>query len=77
MREPNDLSIAIGVDRRAFLKATGVVVVAFSVAAARERAAQGRQSGATRGLVSGPPDPNAVDSYIAINADNTATLYTG
>ena len=30
-----------------------------------------------RGLVSGPPDPNEVDSYIAINADNTATIYLG
>ena len=30
-----------------------------------------------RGPVSGPPDRNAVDSYIAIHADNTATLYAG
>jgi CO/xanthine dehydrogenase Mo-binding subunit len=30
-----------------------------------------------RGLVSGPPDPGQVDSYIAIHPDNTATLYTG
>ena len=30
-----------------------------------------------RGPISGPPDRNAVDSYIAIHADNTATLYAG
>ena len=30
-----------------------------------------------RGLVSGPPDPGQVDSYIAIHPDNTATLLPG
>ncbi len=78
MREPNDISNDIGgVDRRAFLKATGVVVVAFSVAGRGRAQPKVGKAAPTRGLVSGPPDPNAVDSYIAINADNTATLYTG
>jgi CO/xanthine dehydrogenase Mo-binding subunit len=78
MREPNDLSNDIGgVDRRAFLKATGVVIVAFSIADRGRAQSKDAKAAPTRGLVSGPPDPNAVDSYIAINADNTATLYTG
>jgi nicotinate dehydrogenase subunit B len=64
--------------RRDFLKTTGVVVVGFSVA--DKVAAQTPSAGAPgvqRGLVSGPPDPRQVDSYIAIHPDNTATLYTG
>jgi CO/xanthine dehydrogenase Mo-binding subunit len=64
--------------RRDFLKTTGVVVVGFSIA--DKLAAQTPGDGAAgmqRGLVSGPPDPGQVDSYIAIHPDNTATLYTG
>ena len=30
-----------------------------------------------RGLVSGPPDPAQVDSYVAIHPDNTATIFAG
>ncbi len=64
--------------RRDFLKTTGVVVVGFSVAERVTAQAPGSgASGVQRGLVSGPPDPGQVDSYIAINPDNTATLYTG
>ena len=32
---------------------------------------------AARGDVAGPPDPNAIDTWIAIHADNTATVYFG
>jgi CO/xanthine dehydrogenase Mo-binding subunit len=32
---------------------------------------------AARGEVAGPPDPNAIDSWIAVHADNTATVYFG
>src|SRR5688572_26889617 len=64
--------------RRDFLKTTGVVVVAFSIGAKMRAAAQPSTSPAiARGLVSGPHDPNDIDSYIAINADNTATIYSG
>ena len=62
------------VARREFLKSTGVVIVAFSMAG-YGRAQTG--AAAVRGPVSGPPDRNSVDSYIAIHTDNTATLYTG
>ena len=36
-----------------------------------------RTAAAARGDVAGPPDPRAVDSWIAIHADNTATIYFG
>ena len=64
--------------RREFLQTTGVVVVAFSMA--RKVSAQSQTSGAAgaqRGPVSGPHDRNSIDSWIAIHADNTATLYAG
>jgi CO/xanthine dehydrogenase Mo-binding subunit len=64
--------------RRDFLTTAGVVVVAFSIGAKMRAVAQPAGSPAiSRGLVSGPHDPNEVDSYIAINADNTATIYSG
>jgi nicotinate dehydrogenase subunit B len=64
--------------RRDFLKTTGVVVVGFSIAdkAAAQALGEG-PPGVQRGIVSGPPDPGQIDSYIAIHPDNTATLYTG
>ncbi|HLF11457.1 MAG TPA: molybdopterin cofactor-binding domain-containing protein, partial [Gammaproteobacteria bacterium] len=64
--------------RRDFLKTTGVVVASFSIAGKlRAQTQPGGALAVQRGLVSGPPDPNEVDSYIAINADNTATIYSG
>ena len=67
-----------GLPRRDFLKTTGVVVVGFSIAdTAAAQAQGGGASDVQRGLVSGPPDPGQLDSYIAIHPDNTATIYTG
>ena len=64
--------------RRDFLKTTGAVVVGFTIADKVTAQAPGDgTAGVPRGLVSGPPDPGQVDSYIAIHPDNTATLYTG
>ncbi len=55
--------------RRELLRG-GALVVGFSMAgAAPARAA--------RGDAAGPPDPVAIDTWIAIHADNTATVYTG
>lgn len=62
--------------RREFLKTAGVVIVAFSIDGT-VRAQTSGASAARRGSLSGPPDRNAIDSYIAIHADNTATLYAG
>ncbi len=61
-------------DRRQILKAGGALVVAFTLGAG-PRAADAQSS--TRGPVAGPPDPQQLDTWLAIHADNTATLYIG
>jgi nicotinate dehydrogenase subunit B len=60
--------------RRDLLKAGGALIVGFSLAGGPGMAAP---AGHARGEVAGPPDPNAIDTWIAIHADNTATLYFG
>lgn len=55
------------VSRRGLLKAGGALVIGFSLAG---RAAA--QFGPRQG-----PDPQRIDSWIAIHADNTATLFIG
>src|SRR5262249_51125611 len=57
--------------RRDLLKGGGALVIGFSIAGSPLPAA------AARGDVAGPPDPNAIDSWIAVHADNTATVYLG
>src|SRR5262249_50898109 len=57
--------------RRDPLKGGGALMADFRSAAAPLPAA------AARGDIAGPPDPNAVDTWIAIHADNTATIYFG
>jgi nicotinate dehydrogenase subunit B len=61
-------------DRREFLKAGGALVVGFSLGASARVA---RAQDAARGATAGPPDPKSVDTWLAIHADNTATLYIG
>ena len=56
--------------RRDLLKGGGALIVGFSMAGPVPAAA-------ARGDVAGPPDPNTVDSWIAVHADNTATIYFG
>jgi CO/xanthine dehydrogenase Mo-binding subunit len=59
--------------RRDFLKAGGALVVGFQL-----RDALRGQTGATsRGTLAGPPDPKQVDTWLAIHADNSATVYIG
>jgi len=60
-----------GFSRRDLLKSGGALVVGFSLAGFPSMAS------AARGDVAGPPDPNAVDTWIAVHADNTATVYFG
>ena len=55
--------------RRDFLKAGGAIIVGFSLEHLLD--AQGR------GSVAGPPDAKQVDTWLAIHADNTATVYIG
>jgi nicotinate dehydrogenase subunit B len=57
--------------RRDLLKGGGALIVGFSFAGGTGVPA------AARGDVAGPPDPSTVDTWIAVHADNTATVYLG
>ena len=59
--------------RRDFLKAGGALVVGFQL----RDALLGQEAPAARGTVAGPPDPKQIDTWLAIHADNTATVYIG
>ncbi len=58
--------------RRGLLKGGGAMVIGFALSPVVPAVAQ-----VARGLKAGPPDYYAVDTWIAIHADNTATIYTG
>lgn len=60
--------------RRTFLKAGGALVVGFHL---RSAFAQNGAATPGRGSVAGPPDPKQIDTWLAIHADNTATVYVG
>src|SRR5262249_50341814 len=57
--------------RRDLLKGGGALIIGFSLSGVLAPAI------AARGDVAGPPDPNTVDTWIAIHADNTASVYFG
>jgi CO/xanthine dehydrogenase Mo-binding subunit len=56
--------------RRVFLQQGGALIIGFSL-----RGTLPAQS--ARGSAAGPPDPRQVDTWLAIHADNTATVYIG
>ena len=60
--------------RRDLLKAGGALLIGFAI-----RGAAGAQTADGVALVTGPdqPDPNKLDTWIAIHADNTATVFIG
>lgn len=60
--------------RRALLKSGGAMIIGFSMADALSARTPAL---AARGEFAGPPDPAALDTWIAIHADNTATVYFG
>ncbi|HEX7796878.1 MAG TPA: molybdopterin cofactor-binding domain-containing protein [Vicinamibacterales bacterium] len=60
--------------RRDFIRTTGALVVSFSSARVFERAAAGQGQFGTR---ASHIDPRQLDSWIAVNADETVTAYTG
>lgn len=60
--------------RRSLLKVGGALIVGFSIGGEAVSAPAGAPA---RGAVAGPPDPQQIDTWIAIHADNTATLYFG
>ncbi len=57
------------IDRRDFLKAGGALVIGFAVGDA--------VLAQVRGALAGPPDPQQIDTWLAIHSDNTATVYVG
>ena len=61
--------------RKSFLKGGGALIVSLSAAGA----ASGKASaaGVDPYASAGPGNPNAVDSFLVIHADNTATLNSG
>jgi nicotinate dehydrogenase subunit B len=64
--------------RRDFLKAGGALVVGFSMTSLLGGDSLGAQAvAATRGGIAGPPDPKQIDTWLAVHADNTATVYIG
>jgi nicotinate dehydrogenase subunit B len=60
--------------RREFLKTGGALVIGFSSRGVLP--AQGIAS-QERGSKAGPPDAKQIDTWLAIHADNTATIYIG
>lgn len=75
----------LGASRRAFLKASGGLVLGFSLfgpaavmaAARNELPLDTRLAGATGAGAFPAADPARLDAWIAIHPDNTATLFTG
>jgi CO/xanthine dehydrogenase Mo-binding subunit len=61
--------------RREFIKAGGALVVGFGLRDVL--AAQTTPGLQPRGTVAGPPDAKQIDTWLAIHADNTATVYVG
>src|SRR5207248_6840524 len=68
---PDSIIPEFDLSRRNALKAGGALIVGFSLGGAVSDGA------AARGEIAGPPDPSAVDTWIAIHPDNTATIYCG
>ena len=56
------------IPRRDFLKTGGALIIGFSL---RDTLF------AQRGSTAGPPDPKQIDTWLAIHADNTATVFIG
>ena len=66
--------MSAALDRRGFLKAGGALVVGFGLGTQLTPA---QSAAPPRGATAGPPDPKLIDTWLAIHADNTATLYIG
>jgi len=62
-----------GVGRRDFLKSGGALVIGFGL----REVMSAQTTMAARGAVAGPHDARQIDTWLAIHADNTATVYVG
>ena len=63
--------------RRNFLKAGGALVIGFNLRRALLAQEPAAENLATRGATPGPPDAKQVDTWLAVHADNTATVFIG
>ena len=64
--------------RREFLKTGGALVIGFSLSETASAQERNTVAGTTvRGAIAGPPDARQIDTWLAIHADNTATVYIG
>jgi CO/xanthine dehydrogenase Mo-binding subunit len=65
--------------RREFLKTGGALVIGLSIGGESLSAQDsgGPATAAARGTAAGPPDARQIDTWLAIHADNTATVYIG
>ncbi|HZO98559.1 MAG TPA: molybdopterin cofactor-binding domain-containing protein [Gaiellaceae bacterium] len=64
--------------RKSFLKAGGALVVGLSASGTAQAYDDPKAASPLHtGLVKGPPDPRQIDTWIAVHADNTASIYTG
>src|SRR6266576_3490459 len=64
--------------RKTFLKGGGALVVGLAVAPAAQAFNEPKAASPYHtGGVAGPPPANQIDSWIAIHADNTASIYSG
>jgi CO/xanthine dehydrogenase Mo-binding subunit len=63
--------------RRSFLKAGGALVVGFSVLGALDAAGAAAAADPNQFASFGPADSSQIDSWIVINADNTASVKLG
>jgi CO/xanthine dehydrogenase Mo-binding subunit len=61
--------------RRDFLKSGGALVIGFRLREAL--LGQSRLDTTARNAVPGPPDAKQIDTWLAIHADNTATIFIG
>ena len=61
--------------RQQFLKGSGALVVGFSLAGTL--LTQGARGAGAATAAAGPPNAALIDSWIAVHADNTATIYFG
>src|SRR6266851_7813531 len=60
--------------RKSFVKGGGALIIGFSLVGTGASKAQAADSPFAS---NGPPNPGQVDSFVVINADNTAALKTG
>ena len=63
--------------RKSFVKGGGALIVGFTVVAGAGLGSRSARGAVNAFASNGPYDPNQVDSWIAVNSDNTASLKSG